>query len=768
MSRTPEEPANRDVGIGDEQHTPHSAPLQTPPRVSNFVDGSGPIFSLYLEMATEEDKKMAEKWKADADGILIFTGLFSAAVASLISVSIQDIRPNPQDISNFYLANIYQTVSDPNISTSLPTSPPPFSPPNYAVWVNALCNGHEDISGSLSPVTAHTSEHESVRSSPEGVEKLLLPWTVETLPALLHISLFLFFAGLGVFLCNVHTTISKLVVSWVGVCATLYGCITFLPIFRHDSPYYTSLSSLVWLIVFGIAFVGSQVRWWFHLSVLHRRPIFRRSWGRYYGLLSQGMQRTAEATALKSRSEIDARAFMWTFDFLDEDHEMERFFAGLPGFCNSKMVKNPLLSLSFEQVWKLSAGLKGLLDRTFASDLLPAPVKQRRALICAKAVDPAHTPMAFSILDIILSNDQNSGPLATRILQIVRGWRNNTDEDTILVTQATISSIVARARRRDDSWFILASNELAVPESVLRGYATHGDSLSLAVLIHITRQQFNFFWKRSWVQHAFAKVLEAASAFDVQNTSPELQHEFCALWNQIVHKARNDDNETTTWVALRPIRDVYIALHQDTDSTSPRLSASRGYGDYILWQPSSYPACNVSGHIRDDTHSATFVRAVGLVPGSLASPDVPSSPVPSPLHVDKGLMEELPLDISHPAHQTTIKNLRIPVTSPDPAAAREILDIVTSVITMPNSTPETQILAPSLSSISLPSAFSLQHNADLLTPSDAPNLLSSASSNVVLDHTFPTDPPLSSHPHITRSDLSSSSPESISSFDNSY
>jgi hypothetical protein len=32
----------------------------------------GPIFSMYSEMAAEEDKKMAESWKDDADGILIF------------------------------------------------------------------------------------------------------------------------------------------------------------------------------------------------------------------------------------------------------------------------------------------------------------------------------------------------------------------------------------------------------------------------------------------------------------------------------------------------------------------------------------------------------------------------------------------------------------------------------------------------------------------------------------------------------------------------
>ena len=42
---------------------------------SDFVDGSGPIFSMYLEMAEEEDKKMAESWKADAEGTLVFVRL---------------------------------------------------------------------------------------------------------------------------------------------------------------------------------------------------------------------------------------------------------------------------------------------------------------------------------------------------------------------------------------------------------------------------------------------------------------------------------------------------------------------------------------------------------------------------------------------------------------------------------------------------------------------------------------------------------------------
>ena len=31
---------------------------------------------MYLDIATEEDKRMAEYWKADADGILIFVRLY--------------------------------------------------------------------------------------------------------------------------------------------------------------------------------------------------------------------------------------------------------------------------------------------------------------------------------------------------------------------------------------------------------------------------------------------------------------------------------------------------------------------------------------------------------------------------------------------------------------------------------------------------------------------------------------------------------------------
>lgn len=51
---------------------PQDQPLQAE---SNFSDSSGPVFSLYSKIAVEEDDKMAERWTANADGILIFVSL---------------------------------------------------------------------------------------------------------------------------------------------------------------------------------------------------------------------------------------------------------------------------------------------------------------------------------------------------------------------------------------------------------------------------------------------------------------------------------------------------------------------------------------------------------------------------------------------------------------------------------------------------------------------------------------------------------------------
>jgi hypothetical protein len=707
------------------------------------------------------------------------TGLFSAAVASLISVSIQDIQENPQDTSNFYLVNIYQAIADPNssnISGSAPASPPPFSPPNSAVWVNALWFLSLVVSLTcallatllqqwarryLRITQSRYSPHKRARIRAffaEGVEKCLLPWAVETLPTLLHTSLFLFFAGLVVFLCNVNLTIFKLVLSWVGLCTALYGCITCMPIIRHDSPYYTPLSLPAWHIVTRVLFTIYKFLQWFNYSVHNRYYAYLRfrdleeSCSRS---LTQGMQKTAEETALGAPPEIDTRAFMWTFDCLDEDHELERFFSGLPGFRGSIVVRDPLPSLTEEEKRKLLKALHGLLHRTFSSDFLPALVKNRRAMVCAKAVDPEHTPNAFYVLDKILFKYGYSGPMATGILPVVSAWRTRSDEGAVVVTEATLCAIIARALPRDDSWFTLASSQLGVPEVVLRDYAAQGDNLSLLILIHVVRQRFIHFGKPSWPEYGFSHIiLDAASNFNVKNTSPKLQHEFCALWNQIVCEMQDGYNQQMAFHILRQIRNVYLALHQDTDSAPTRFSTSTDDRDSPLWVPSSYPVCNVPGHcsdwtprIHDDDVPATTARAIP--PDPTYVPPVPREdsvfiPPPPSISDNESLIDALPFDnpisvpsSTRPVGQTKTEACRIPITSPSPVTA----------CTMHTSTdPSLRTMQPSSSSpppdsnvaASPINDVAVGHTALSCTPSGDINAMSSPSPVLVLDDMLPT------------------------------
>jgi hypothetical protein len=200
--------------------------------------------------------------------------LFSAAVAALVAVSVQDLKPNSQDISAFYLASIYQILADSNgsqilIPPTLPNPSTPFSPPTSAVWINSLwfLSLVISLTGALlatllqqwarrymKVTQTRYSPHKRARIRAffaEGVEKIHLPSAVEALPALLHLSLFLFFAGLAVFIFNINHTVFKVTISWVGFCTGIYMCITLMPTFRHDSPYYAPLSSLAWYLYAG-------------------------------------------------------------------------------------------------------------------------------------------------------------------------------------------------------------------------------------------------------------------------------------------------------------------------------------------------------------------------------------------------------------------------------------------------------------------------------------------------------------------------------------
>ncbi|KAI0267247.1 hypothetical protein BGY98DRAFT_1069256, partial [Russula aff. rugulosa BPL654] len=186
------------------------------------VDKSEALFTMYLERSDEDDRKNTKMWIGESNAILIFTGLFSAALSILLSLSIQGLQRSSQDTSAFYLGNIYHllanTTSSQPIVYPTPSDPTPFSPPKSAVVVNALwfLSLCMSLTGALLAVFIQQwalsylhaiQKRDSPRNRArvrayreEGLRRLHLPRVTRAVPMLIHLSIFLFFSGLPVFL----------------------------------------------------------------------------------------------------------------------------------------------------------------------------------------------------------------------------------------------------------------------------------------------------------------------------------------------------------------------------------------------------------------------------------------------------------------------------------------------------------------------------------------------------------------------------------------
>jgi hypothetical protein len=93
-------------------------------------------------------------------------------------------------------------------------------------------------------------------------------------------------------------------------------------------------------------------------------------------------------------------------------------------------------------------------------------------------------------------------------------------------------------------------------------------------------------------------TLESLCKLDARDTLPELQHEFCKLWNELVDTASRDQHlsvHNISLATLKDIRKVYISLHEDTH-TPPDQFAAIDDSDAALLDVSSYPECTIDHH----------------------------------------------------------------------------------------------------------------------------------------------------------------------------
>jgi hypothetical protein len=617
---------------------------------------------------------------------------------------VQDLRPNSQDTTVFYLDNIFQLLASSNVSlgTTTPSTlvkPPPFTPPNTAIWVNSfwflslsmsltcamlatlqLQWAHRYIAMTHSRHSPHTRARIRAYFA-EGLRRLSLPWMIQMLPTLLHLSLFLFFAGLSVYLYNVNVPVFKAVNWWITSCLFIYIYVTLMPLFWHNSPYCTPLTSTAWFIYTCTFFIFLQTLKWitsYHgfSSVTHRR--FCALTDKYKRWLFHGVLKAIEESALNRSSELDGHAFIWALEASDEDDKLERFFAGLPGFCSSKVVDDPLgLSIQPNRE-RLSVDLMGLICRTLSSNIVSDSDKIRRMKVCAEAMEAASLPITRGIFDALYQRNDWEGLLSSVDFGLVLRKANHNDRETACHSQLIISTIIAKAQKHDARWSALVTGQLGIPESVLSRYLYHGDSASLANCIHVLRCIVRNPHCPIGSESLIA-ILKSVSKFAVQDTLPELQHEFCALWNENVFGMCNSDDSLirhTSLTVLGLVWHLFLSIHQGTSAASRAFSPIDH--DDIQRHRSSYPLCDIPAHYpRSDSGSRTPEVIVGeKANDSLAPPfivpccdAVPITATAISLGVDKpsflspnlGHLGAFPTDAASPGDLSAIMPHYLPV-----------------------------------------------------------------------------------------------------------
>ena len=446
-----------------------------------------------------------------------------------------------------------------------------------------------------------------------GVEKFHVHWAVDALPAMVHLSLFIFFAGLLVYLFNIDHTVFKVVVCWVALLTTIYGFITFMPFFWHDSPYYSPLSSTAWfllgIIPHAVLKVPQIIARPFSSRVESSTDWLRdccRSWG--FG----GLEAAAEQAMSRRLSEIDAHVLDWTANALDEDDALERFIETIPGFYKSDTVDDIPGSVEPSILRRLTE----FLYLTLSSNSVSGSVKTRRFALCFDAANELRSDRLERMFeDLIYANW--SGANSGEIGYFLRSLDKSSNGRLTPFIRGIIAQIVACAREGDDHWTALALDHLGVQEGVLRNYLTQGDSLLLANLIQFTRHANRF------KSFAYNVVLRLPK-FDIHNTLTELQHDFCAMWNEVVQEVQSSNVHTFPIHILSDIRHHYIALHRGTNAAPTAFSEDTNSLDDVLWKTSSYPLCNLPSHRSNDIEYLPVAEATPAASTSSSS----SIPVP--------------------------------------------------------------------------------------------------------------------------------------------
>ncbi|KAI0000142.1 hypothetical protein BJV74DRAFT_794417 [Russula compacta] len=461
------------------------------------------MWSEYLKDVEDYDTRVTDAWKDDANGVLVFTGLFSATVASFIIASYPMLSQDSGSQTVFLLGQVSQQLAGLANGTYIPPQTYPSSPPSSSIiCVNAMWL--------LSLVLSTTSalfatlmqqwarryvQLPQIRSAPRerarvrsfvfiGTVKYAMHRAAETAPTLLHVSVFLFYVGLVIFFFTIFKLVAIITLLFVGLFGMAYLMLTIIPCLDHNCPYRTPMSSIWWYLWHTLlSFATYCLRCL--LKTLHG-VLIRNSaapgdittdmqgklveWldaskeilNGHAERLKDGFRESIVKAALSAPHSIDVKALTWLFQLpaLSEKSKIQNFMASIPGETVVQLLSTPLERGKITFRDHLSTLLRSCAPGTVG---LEEDMRHRRLLVClgvvhhiAKAlVVPHPVSLPPSLLNDVRMNFAN--------LDFIRTvWADR--DPAVRVTARSICALLARRLLRK---FPLEASELAWLEDVM-------------------------------------------------------------------------------------------------------------------------------------------------------------------------------------------------------------------------------------------------------------------------------------------------------------
>lgn len=242
------------------------------------------FWETYEVVAEEVDSEFLERYNGDIDIIPTFAGLFSAVTTSFIIAS----QPNPGDTTNALLIQLILLAANGTSAPQSITLPQPAGYSSSNVWAQSLAYaslllslfaafgailGKQWLGYYKSNRYGHGSMEERGRRRQQKMEALRTWYfdaVVQSFPALLQVSLFLFGASLSINLWSQQQTIAYVIICITSFGVMLYGFTVFASLMSSDCPFQTPVSVVIRLTCQLIVIRMVQFHDLYHLRYVPR------------------------------------------------------------------------------------------------------------------------------------------------------------------------------------------------------------------------------------------------------------------------------------------------------------------------------------------------------------------------------------------------------------------------------------------------------------------------------------------------------------------